>query len=138
MSTAMSPVTIFVNDAAGATVTGTLDASTVAHLNRTVSDFFELEHADGIDVLTLDLSTVTMCDDAALAAVRHPRARCAEHAGALGAIPKAAGPRRAPPGGARGACGPGGGPRERPARPQTRSLVVSDRPRAGRPQQIGG
>jgi anti-anti-sigma regulatory factor len=87
MSTAMSPVTIFVNEGAGVSVTGTLDASTVAHLNRTVSEFFELEHADGIDVLTLDLSTVTMCDEAALAAVRHARALCTDHAVALRVIP---------------------------------------------------
>ncbi|HEY7591688.1 MAG TPA: STAS domain-containing protein [Actinophytocola sp.] len=90
MSTAMSPAQIFVNEGAGVSVTGTLDASTVASLNRTVSDFFELEQAAGLEVLTLDLSTVTMCDEAALAAVRHARALCTDHAVALRVIPSAA------------------------------------------------
>ncbi len=83
----MSPVRIFVNEGAGVSVTGTLDASTVADLNRIVSAFFELEHADGIEVLTLDLSTVTMCDEAALAAVRHARSVCTDHAVALRVVP---------------------------------------------------
>jgi ABC-type transporter Mla MlaB component len=87
MSTAMSPAQVFVNEGAGVSVTGILDASTVAQLNRTVSNFFELEHAQGLDVLTLDLSTVTMCDEAALAAVRHARAVCTDHAVALRVIP---------------------------------------------------
>lgn len=83
----MSAARIFVNEGAGVSVTGTLDASTVANLNRAVSDFFALPHADGLDVLTLDLSTVTMCDDAALAAIRHARALCTDHAVALRVIP---------------------------------------------------
>lgn len=83
----MSPATIFVNEGAGVSVTGVLDASTAAHLNRAVSDFFELEHAQGLDVLTLDLSTVHMCDEAVLAAVRHARALCTDHAVALRVIP---------------------------------------------------
>lgn len=83
----MSPATIFVNEGAGVSVTGTLDASSVAHLNRAVSDFFDLEHANGLEVLTLDLSTVTMCDETALAAVRHARAVCTDHAVALRVIP---------------------------------------------------
>jgi len=83
----MSPAQVFVNEGAGVSVTGILDASTVAQLNRTVSNFFELEHAEGLDVLTLDLSTVTMCDEAALAAVRHARAVCTDHAVALRVIP---------------------------------------------------
>ena len=83
----MSPAQVFVNEGAGVSVTGILDASTVAHLNRIVSHFFELEHAQGLDVLTLDLSTVTMCDEAALAAVRHARAVCTDHAVALRVIP---------------------------------------------------
>jgi ABC-type transporter Mla MlaB component len=86
MSTAMTPAQVFVNEGAGVSVTGILDASTVAQLNRAVSRFFE-QHADGLEVLTLDLSTVTMCDEAALAAVRHARAVCTDHAVALRVIP---------------------------------------------------
>jgi ABC-type transporter Mla MlaB component len=90
MSTATSPVTIFVNEGTGVSVTGTLDETTVGHLNRAVSAFFQQEHATGIDVLELDLSTVTMCDEAALAAVRHARAVCTERAVALRVVPSEA------------------------------------------------
>jgi|1185.fasta_scaffold1621074_1 ABC-type transporter Mla MlaB component len=90
MTTAMSPVTIFVNEGTGVSVTGTLDETTVGHLNRAVSGFFQQEHAVGIEVLELDLSTVTMCDDTALAAVRHARAVCTERAVALRVIPSVA------------------------------------------------
>lgn len=83
----MSRATISVNKCSGISVSGTLDASTVADLNRTVSDFFEVEDRDDIEVLTLDLSTVTMCDQAALAAVRHARAACTDHFVALRVIP---------------------------------------------------
>lgn len=90
MSTATSPVTIFVNEGTGVSVTGTLDETTVGHLNRAVSGFFQQEHAIGIDVLELDLSTVTRCDDSALAAVRHARAVCTERAVALRVVPSEA------------------------------------------------
>ncbi len=86
----MSPVQIFVNEGTGVSVTGTLDVTTVAGLNRAVCDFFEFEHAGGIDVLTLDLSTVTFCDESALAAVRHARAVCTDHEVALRVIPSEA------------------------------------------------
>lgn len=80
----MSPVTIFVNEGTGVSVTGILDGSTVGSLNRTVDDFFT--HAGDIEVLELDLSTVTSCDDAVVLAVRHARARCTDHAVALRVI----------------------------------------------------
>jgi anti-anti-sigma regulatory factor len=83
----MSPVTIFVNGCSGVSVTGTLDATTVGDLNRTVSDFFQVEDLGNLEVLTLDLSTVTMCDEAARAAVRHAQAACADHSVALRVIP---------------------------------------------------
>lgn len=66
-----SPVTIFIDGKSGISVTGTLDATTLPELNRSVNDFFELQDTTGIDVLTLDLSTVSTCDHAASAAVRH-------------------------------------------------------------------
>jgi anti-anti-sigma regulatory factor len=88
MSTAMSPVTIFVNEGCGVSVTGTLDGSTVGSLNRTIDDFFA--HAGDIEVLELDLSTVTSCDDAVVTAVRHARAVCTDHAVALRVIPSEA------------------------------------------------
>ena len=85
----MSPVTIFVNEGTGVSVTGTLDGSTVGNLNRTVDDFF-VRVGDAIEVLELDLSTVTSCDDAVVAAVRHARAACTHHAVALRVIPSEA------------------------------------------------
>jgi anti-anti-sigma regulatory factor len=84
----MSPVTIFVNEGTGVSVTGTLDGSTVGSLNRTVDDFFV--HAGDIEVLVLDLSTVTSCDDAVVVAVRHARAVCTDRAVALRVIPSEA------------------------------------------------
>jgi ABC-type transporter Mla MlaB component len=90
MNTAMSPVTIFVNEGTGVSVTGTLDVTTVGYLNRAVSDFFRHEHAADLDVLELDLSTVTICDETALAAVRHARAVCTERAVALRVVPSEA------------------------------------------------
>lgn len=86
----MSPVTIFVNEGTGVSVTGILDETTVGHLNRAVSGFFQQEHAIGIEVLELDLSTVTTCDEMALAAVRHARAVCTERAVALRVVPSEA------------------------------------------------
>ncbi|HWM06034.1 MAG TPA: hypothetical protein VNP92_27135 [Actinophytocola sp.] len=90
MSTAMSPVTIFVNEGTGISVTGTLDATTVSGVNRAVSDFFLHSDIGDLDLLTVDLSTVTRCDHAAVEAVRHARALCTEHAVALRVIPSEA------------------------------------------------
>lgn len=86
----MSPVTVFVNEGAGVSVTGTLDASTVAEVNRVVADFFAVGDIGELDMLTLDLSTVTMCDYAAVEAVRHAQALCAKQAVALRVIPSEA------------------------------------------------
>jgi ABC-type transporter Mla MlaB component len=86
MSTKISTVTVSVNEGAGVGVTGVLDASTVDEVNRVVAEFLALDCED-LEVLTLDLSTVTTCDQAALAAVRHARALCAEQSLALRVIP---------------------------------------------------
>ncbi len=83
----MSPVTIFVNGCSGISVTGTLDATTVGDLNRSVRDFFESGDLDELEVLTLDLSTVSRCDEAAVAAVRYAQAACTEHGVALRVVP---------------------------------------------------
>ncbi len=85
-----SPVTIFIDGTSGISVTGTLDATTLPELNRSVTDFFELPDATEIDVLTLDLSTVSTCDHAASAAVRHAQSVCAERAVALRVVPSEA------------------------------------------------
>lgn len=85
-----SPVTIFIDGKSGISVTGTLDATTLPELNRSVNDFFELQDTTGIDVLTLDLSTVSTCDHAASAAVRHAQSVCAERAVALRVVPSEA------------------------------------------------
>jgi hypothetical protein len=85
-----SPVTIFVDGTSGISVTGILDATTLPELNRSVIDFFALPDAGEIDVLTLDLSTVSACDHAASAAVRHAQAVCAERAVALRVVPSEA------------------------------------------------
>lgn len=85
-----SPVTIFIDGTSGISVTGTLDATTLPELNRTVTDFFELAGAAEIDVLTLDLSTVSTCDRAASAAVRHAQSVCAERSVALRVVPSEA------------------------------------------------
>ena len=82
----MSPVTIFVNEGAGVSVTGTLDTTSAAEVNRVVTDFFTGDTRD-LDVLTLDLSTVTMCDHTAVEVVRHAQAACAKAAVALRVIP---------------------------------------------------
>jgi len=84
----MSPVTIFVNEGTGVSVTGTLDATTVGNLNKALTDFFA--QASHIEVLELDLSTVTMCDEAVRAAIRFARAMCTEHMVALRVIPSEA------------------------------------------------
>ena len=85
-----SPVTIFVDGTSGISVTGTLDATTLPELNRSVTDFFQLVDVTDIDVLTLDLSTVSACDRAASAAVRHAQSVCAERAVALRVVPSEA------------------------------------------------
>lgn len=85
-----SPVTILVDGTAGISVTGTLDATTIADLNRSVTDFFEVTDTSDLDVLTLDLSTVSACDHAVSAAVRHAQSVCAERAVALRVVPSEA------------------------------------------------
>jgi len=85
-----SPVTIFVDGTSGISVTGTLDATTLAELNRSVTDFFEVADMSELDVLTLDLSTVSACDHAVSAAVRHAQSVCAERAVALRVVPSEA------------------------------------------------
>jgi anti-anti-sigma regulatory factor len=85
-----SPVTIFVDGTSGISVTGTLDATTVVELNRAVSDFFELTDTAEIDLLTLDLSTVSACDHAASVAVRHAQSVCTERGVALRVVPSEA------------------------------------------------
>lgn len=89
MTEKSSPVTIFI-DGSSISVTGTLDVSTLPELNRSVIEFFERGTASEIDVLTLDLSTVSMCDQAASAAVRHAQSVCAERAVALRVVPSEA------------------------------------------------
>jgi len=84
------PVTILVDAKSGISVTGTLDASTVAELNHSVREFFEVTDTSEMDVLTLDLSTVSFCDQAVSAAVRHAQAVCAERAVALRVVPSEA------------------------------------------------
>lgn len=85
-----SPVTIFVDGTSGICVAGTLDATTLADLNRSVTDFFEATDTSELDVLTLDLSTVSACDHAVSAAVRHAQSVCAEQAVALRVVPSEA------------------------------------------------
>jgi len=85
-----SPVTIFVDGTSGISVTGTLDATTLPELNRSVTDFFVLADTSELDVLTLDLSTVTACDIAVSAAVRHAQSVCTDRAVALRVVPSEA------------------------------------------------
>lgn len=86
----MSPVTVSVHDGAGVCVTGALDAAGAAEVNKVVTDFFTVEDTGDLDMLTLDLSTVTMCDHTALEVVRHAQAACARAAVALRVIPSEA------------------------------------------------
>lgn len=83
-------MTILVDGRSGISVTGTLDITTVEELNRTVREFFTLAGTSEIDVLTLDLSTVSMCDGAAQKAVRHAQTVCADQAVALRVVPSEA------------------------------------------------
>ena len=85
-----SPVTIFIDGTSGNSVTGTLDATTLPELNRSVIEFFELAGRPEIEVLTLDLSTVSTCDQAASAAVRHAQSVCSERGVALRVVPSEA------------------------------------------------
>jgi len=86
----MSPVTVFADEGAGVSVTGVLDATTAAGVIRTISDFFTAGDTRDLDVFTLDLSAVTMCDGETVAVVRHARATCAREAVALRVIPSEA------------------------------------------------
>ncbi|OLF16024.1 STAS domain-containing protein [Actinophytocola xanthii] len=86
MSTKISTVTVSVHEGAGVGVTGVLDATTVGEVNRVVAEFLAVGCAE-LEVLTLDLSTVTACDQAAVEAVRHARALCAKQSLALRVIP---------------------------------------------------
>ncbi|TDV46162.1 STAS domain-containing protein [Actinophytocola oryzae] len=85
-----SPVTILIDGASGISVTGILDATTLPELNRAVLEFFDRAAGSEIDVLTLDLSTVSACDGAASAAVRHAQSVCADRAMALRVVPSEA------------------------------------------------
>lgn len=85
-----SPVTIFVDGTSRICVTGTLDASTLPELTRSIGDFFALAEAGDLDVLTLDLSTVTACDAAVSAAVRHAQSVCTDRSVALRVVPSEA------------------------------------------------
>jgi len=85
----MSLFSVSVNPGAGVSVTGTLDATGVAEVNRVVTDFLTMDGSD-LDLLTLDLSTVTMCDHTAVEVVRHAQAACAKAALALRVVPSEA------------------------------------------------
>lgn len=84
------PVTIFIDGSSGISVTGTLDHTTLPELNQSVTDFFDQADTSDLDVLTLDLSTVSACDTAASAAVRHAQSVCAEREVALRVVPSEA------------------------------------------------
>lgn len=85
----MSLFSVSVNPGAGVSVAGTLDATGVAEVNRVVTDFLTMDGSD-LDLLTLDLSTVTMCDHTAVEVVRHAQAACAQAALALRVVPSEA------------------------------------------------
>jgi ABC-type transporter Mla MlaB component len=87
---APSPLTILVNGTSGISVTGTLDATTLAELTRSVAEFFDVANMSELELLTLDLSTVSACDHAVSAAVRHAQSMCAERAVALRVVPSEA------------------------------------------------
>ena len=84
------PVTISVDCKSGICVTGTLDTTTLPELTRSVTAFFEEADLTELDVLTLDLSTVSFCDQAVSAAVRHAQSVCAERSVALRVVPSEA------------------------------------------------
>jgi ABC-type transporter Mla MlaB component len=85
-----SPVTIFFDAASGISVTGTLDVTTLPELNNSVLEFFDRVDNTEMEVLTLDLSTVSACDQAASAAVRHAQSVCADRGVALRVVPSEA------------------------------------------------
>ncbi len=86
----MSPASVFVNAGAGVSVRGVLNTTVAPEVNRVVTDFFALGDIADLEVLTLDLSTVTMCDQAALEVVRHAQAVCSKESVALRVIPSEA------------------------------------------------
>jgi anti-anti-sigma regulatory factor len=85
-----SPVTIFIDGTSGISVTGTLDATTLPDLNRAVLEFFERAAVTEIELMTLDLSTVSACDQAASSAVRHAQSVCTDNGVALRVVPSEA------------------------------------------------
>jgi anti-anti-sigma regulatory factor len=85
----ISPVTMVLDNESVITVSGNLDASTAPDLKRMVLDFFALTDRPDTDVLTLDLSTVSACDEAARDVVRYARVVCAERSVALRVVPSA-------------------------------------------------
>lgn len=85
-----SPVTIFVDRESGISVTGTLDATTLPELTRSVTEFFETANTSELELMTLDLSTVSACDQAVSAVVRHAQSLCAERSVALRVVPSEA------------------------------------------------
>ncbi|OLF04906.1 hypothetical protein BLA60_38785 [Actinophytocola xinjiangensis] len=80
----MSLVTVSVNPGAGVSVAGRLDAAGIVEVNQVVTDF--LGGAE-LDLLTLDLSAVSMCDLSAVEVVRHAQAGCAKAGCALRVVP---------------------------------------------------
>jgi hypothetical protein len=85
----LSPVTMVLDDEAVITVSGALDATTAPDFKRMVTDFFDLPDRPDIDVLTLDLSSVFACDQAARDLVRYAQSVCADRAMALRVVPSA-------------------------------------------------
>lgn len=83
-------MTISVDGTSGISVTGTLDTTTVAELTRSVTEFFDAADLSEVDVVTLDLSTVSFCDHAVSAAVRHVQSMCSERSVALRVVPSEA------------------------------------------------
>lgn len=84
---AQSPVTFLVDERSGISVTGTLDSTTLVELKRRLTDYFDSTDMSEIDVMTLDLATVSSCDQAVHEAVRHAMAVCAERSIALRVVP---------------------------------------------------
>jgi hypothetical protein len=85
----LSPATMVLDDEAVITVSGALDATTAPDFKRMVTDFFEGGDRPDTDVLTLDLSSVSACDQAARDLVRYAQSVCADRAMALRVVPSA-------------------------------------------------
>jgi STAS domain-containing protein len=85
----LSPATMVLDDEAVITVSGALDATTAPDFKRMVTDFFEVADRPDTDVLTLDLSSVSACDQAARDLVRYAQSICADRAMALRVVPSA-------------------------------------------------